>query len=1087
MAQSNSVYDPETDDRSIPHSLSDLENQATGDASDPRGPADPQTSPAGDSSDPRGAGLDDVKNKEGLFNKDGDAGSDKEEGSSESKYNPEGDKNQRFGKARGRLKKAAKNKLLVGGMVAGGGATVVGLILLVLLAGSLKIPNLAQHITEYQFARVLRQSVESENKISYQKLALQSLEDKAYGPVKERYQNVRNDTWGKLDKYRPKQAQKLLGSNNGLEFHTKTTALGREQLVGVSLNNKLYGVTSQKGFTKYIPGISNAIEFGNKVRFAKEFAPALSESIHANKISNVIRGKTEKLARKKAGIGLVAWSVGKYLGKDADQAELALNRETYEREHNPNTEHSLVPTTDETIQAASDSEKASLGSDPELKAAIKNGGVFKKTADVINQKIEGLTAKSVLKTANPAFGVALSACTIYDASLSQSGPTIDAQTQSQQKAYYFLASAGDQQKFGNTNGEAVGATNAKLGDITQSNAEVRASGGTPDTSTALSTQGTATGDASILTVAFGGGIGGIIDSIAKPSCNIALKPAVAYGGAVVLTIGSIIAGLISDGAAPAGEAAIVDAANVAVEQAAKSVTSRLVSHIVEKVGTGAARKEAAGNVSIAVGKTGGSVLAVGGLSVLAKLIVLSKSHILNNGLEQGTDYANAVDSGGNLASNTTEQQHFYGRPLSQPEAGANHVADLAFVSEQNSAKPAFERYFATANANSLLNKTATMSASTLNTSSFFKLVNKLGDPLTSMFHVFSSLISPRSFAAATYSNASVDYGNVQWGYSSEEMNLIRLDDSFTPLDNQKQLDASNNEDAINTKYGKCFDGSLTIGTMLSKEYIVRDKEGNVQNDNDPSDKKSLCAPNNLGPGNSEFGPQMVFRWRLAHNYNTTLDDMLAKQDITEEDTSPATASGTGSQSSGPSGGSGTLPKGSATELAAKLKPFLGKQISCNGGEGKTCSDISNTAEGKSIKGGSGCLVDALDPALLGMLLELVNRGHTFVLSAICSDHGPDSLNEHNGGHAADFNFIDGVFLGAGDTSGAGKLPWNAEKTKAAEALDKDIAAFMPKGTEFGQVGAGRGFPACHVEFSFLSAFPSKYADGCHHQHIRAHS
>lgn len=169
--------------------------------------------------------------------------------------------------------------------------------------------------------------------------------------------------------------------------------------------------------------------------------------------------------------------------------------------------------------------------------------------------------------------------------------------------------------------------------------------------------------------------------------------------------------------------------------------------------------------------------------------------------------------------------------------------------------------------------------------------------------------------------------------------------------------------------------------------------------------------------------------------------------------------------------SGDFPKGSAKDLANQLKPYVeNKKIQCNFSPG--CPDIINTASGKSIKGGDGCLVDALDPALLGMLLKLVQTDHSFILSALCSDHHNDGMNQHSGGHSADFNYIDGVFIGPNADA-----QWTGEKLQVVKKLSQDIASFMPKSTEFGQV-------QCHPKFSFLSGFKT-YNDTCHHLHVRA--
>jgi hypothetical protein len=165
--------------------------------------------------------------------------------------------------------------------------------------------------------------------------------------------------------------------------------------------------------------------------------------------------------------------------------------------------------------------------------------------------------------------------------------------------------------------------------------------------------------------------------------------------------------------------------------------------------------------------------------------------------------------------------------------------------------------------------------------------------------------------------------------------------------------------------------------------------------------------------------------------------------------------------------SGELPTGSSKELAVKLKKYVdNKKIQCvNTG----CPDIVQTANGTSIKGGS-CLVNAMDPKILGMLLNLVQDGHTFILSAVCSDHSSNPRSLHHQGKAVDFNTIDGVFMGPND------VPWDTAKVKAGKKLDQDIASFMPKSTGFGQI-------QCHPAFDFLQGF-NLFSDACHHQHVQ---
>ncbi len=132
---------------------------------------------------------------------------------------------------------------------------------------------------------------------------------------------------------------------------------------------------------------------------------------------------------------------------------------------------------------------------------------------------------------------------------------------------------------------------------------------------------------------------------------------------------------------------------------------------------------------------------------------------------------------------------------------------------------------------------------------------------------------------------------------------------------------------------------------------------------------------------------------------------------TDTDSSPTTATN-------------TLPNGTSQELATKLKTYVDNgKVKCTDTAG--CQDITDTAAGKSIKNAS-CYVDALDPGLLGMLLKLVQMGHTFILSAVCSDHPSNPASFHHQGKAADFNTIDGTFMGPND------VPWSAAKIDAGK-------------------------------------------------------
>jgi hypothetical protein len=107
--------------------------------------------------------------------------------------------------------------------------------------------------------------------------------------------------------------------------------------------------------------------------------------------------------------------------------------------------------------------------------------------------------------------------------------------------------------------------------------------------------------------------------------------------------------------------------------------------------------------------------------------------------------------------------------------------------------------------------------------------------------------------------------------------------------------------------------------------------------------------------------------------------------------------------------------------------------------------------------------------------------HKLVLSAVCSDHPSNPTSYHHKGKAADFNFIDGVFMGEGEDS-SGSIPWTSQGGAGQKKIDTDkkllqnITSFVPKSTGFGQI-------QCHPAFDFLSGFVV-FDDGCHHQHVQ---
>ncbi len=282
--------------------------------------------------------------------------------------------------------------------------------------------------------------------------------------------------------------------------------------------------------------------------------------------------------------------------------------------------------------------------------------------------------------------------------------------------------------------------------------------------------------------------------------------------------------------------------------------------------------------------TGGSI---GAATILANMITYSHMGALHNGLQSNDDLTNDAESGGNLAAGDIEQQQFYGRPLNDQEVAVDQIATTRYIAELHKQESPYQRYLAISNADSLHNHMAVMTMGYANRSALSSLISlgsRLFSPIDSLGTIVNSLTTRSALAAASSTSASTNYGNVQWGYSAEEMALLKDDPSYMQLENQKILDDSQLEGKINDEYHQCFDGSKQVGDMLASGDIQRDDSGNVTND-------GLCSPQNLGSHNTPYG-DLVFRWRVAHSYDNTLSNLEEAQDPSSGNEATSSPNGT---------------------------------------------------------------------------------------------------------------------------------------------------------------------------------------------------
>jgi hypothetical protein len=805
----------------------------------------------------------------------------------------------RGGKTKTKGLLAHKKGLLIFGSIAGLGIGVM-IWLVIFLFGALLIPQLAQHIAEYQFVRVTSQFADDAQRVSEEKLALDTIPDDAAGnsalaALKDKYGTLSDQAstlWSSLDAYRPSKVIANLGTNGqGLKLNYTTKGLlGRQVLSSVELDGETYLVKSQ-GLTRFIPVLGNIIDWHNDFTFSRDFAPALSGALEDDSVGTIVRTAVAAKIRSQLDIGLVAWTAGRladYFGKDPTDARSLVSEDITKV-----VDGNLTPQTPvtEPLKDAEASGEAILAADEATPAGVAkivaNDGTDPAAQAAIDSALVGSGLKTVLGVINPLYNIAMPVCIIYDGSLDNSSGTIDNATTQQQRAFYFVESAADQEKTGSpaVNAEAVGALNSDLNsndNIGLSNPEVRANGGTVNTSNMVSTESSADGQTTILSATLGSlnipgaaAIADTIDSVAGPLC----PKITSLTGSITLGLINLGVGILSGGTATAAQEAAGTAADELIgltsEQIEETLASQLGDTLLANGVTEAASSAAAAvakptlvsraaDLIFGTAKTAGQIA---GMTVIAKLIVLSKSAQLNSGTSQNLDLANEADSGGNLQANELSRQLNYGRPLNQAEVVQSNESDQQIQANNVSKESTYQRYFAIDNADSLFSKIGFSVYADLNGSIFSNLLSKLGsifDPISAISKIFSSTDKSVALAQGTVDNT--DYGNVQFGWSQSEENLINSSSTYMPLENQLVLDNSGEETVIANLYGHCF--TYTIGQLLSEALIVRDSDGNVIDN--PSLSSAICSPIYLGPKNPKYG-DLVFRWRLAMSYTNTVN------------------------------------------------------------------------------------------------------------------------------------------------------------------------------------------------------------------------
>jgi murein DD-endopeptidase MepM/ murein hydrolase activator NlpD len=792
----------------------------------------------------------------------------------------------------GTAKKLGKNKLLVGGVLAAFGGLGGLIILAFVLLGSLSIPNLANNIVGYQFAKVSRQYARNTERIASQALAIQATSDENYKQLKDKasLKNKAAAQISKLDKVRPaKIAANLRTEANISYLPGKTGIFGRETISAIKIGDNVFTKPTVTGPARFVPVLNKVLEARNQNQFIQSFSPALESALRSSDTGTIARSIAANDIRKTLGISLKALVLSKVVQTSDGKAAKRSGFVERDTAINANLAPDNATSTEikDVVKNVDDAHAQALKDNAAIDEALAKKGILRGVREAITNGFEqsaiAAIGKEVLSFLNPVLAVAGPFCVIYDGSMDRSGGTVDNSNRQKMAAFSYLTTAADQIKYGGSDTKlatAAGVYSDSMGDTTSSVPIQRGYTGVDNTAAAPPAEASAGGQYSLLDAL---GFPSDSSAVANKVCPVVNNPffiAASTGATLLATV-------FSDGAVSASAKTAGDVAKKLAEKEASSLAERFF--IKGAIQAGRAKDLILGQVP--------STAAIVGLTFLAKYIVANRSNEVSNGNAMETDAANLADSGGNLMGNEISRKGTYGRPLLSSEVVAGNQADIKYALQLNAPKNAYERYLSPKNANSLVAKMAFSLTGALRgpiADTMTKLMSRLFNPLN-MVAAMTDTFSGHAAAAATTTATSTNYNAVQFAWTADEEKLIDSNDSYTAIANARILDQNSSAvNEIDSTYGKCFTSNM--GDLLSNGDIKRDEAGNVLNDD------STCSPKMFGVNNPKYG-DLAFRWRLDKRYNSGTDDQLSIQDpsVAVASTGPTTPTPGAGGSSGATG------------------------------------------------------------------------------------------------------------------------------------------------------------------------------------------
>jgi hypothetical protein len=827
-------------------------------------------------------------------------------GSSGSSFGFRKEKLKGLANLRSKSKKLSKSKWLIGG-AAGGGLMLVALIALLFLIGGQLIPNFAQNMIAYSFARVTRETVDSTTKVNAESIALDSAPDNVYQQAGNEFANdvdktTNENLWDTINKYRPEKVVQTLKADGQISYvygqDKSFSILGkitkRQTLQKIYIGGQEIDVVKNSFST--IDKVLNPVDYIKGLWQTNSLIKASLADVQGTTLRGtnwLIRSKAARIIQQDFDVKLY-WKDRQQLNELEDETPEKADVTNQQQEYERITDNGAAAVEAETgtqgqEQQAADEAKTAMDAcmqDATCTAGVINqgGGLPQSVISSLNKIFASSLWDTIIKVLGPTYAIAAPLCMIWQASIVNSGGVINANEGEMQRTGYQVASAADQQKYGEVNGAAIGAQARQMGnnsEVANSNVMKRASGIPVDTSASgVGPQQSAGGTYTYDVFSFLGPVDNVIRPIIKPVCAVFDNP-----------VTGILIGILSIGipAIRGAIEAVGESAAAGIGVFVRTLASNLGTSLLKMV----SKKELAKMATVAGATIAGSLL--------AKYIALQHVGALNNGTSRGQDYDNQAEAGMIDNANYTERQQNLGAPMTASGTAQTKVQDLSYMSEQQGKQSVYQRYFAISNASSFISRLGVQAWAHMNLNTIPSLVLSAGrifNPVSAFSGIFS-FMSNRSLAASTATSDTTDYNIIQWGWTPIEEYHYESDPDYNMFNNQHQLDLSGQEQTIQSTYGICF--TEKMGTLLAAGDIQRDASGNVITN------AGLCAPDNLSPLNRDdpnqtdkmtflnATAQLVFRYRVAMRDQNVTNQLVSTQSPSADTTS---GSGTGTQSGG---------------------------------------------------------------------------------------------------------------------------------------------------------------------------------------------